>query len=136
MSYHRVLPRPTPLSNEVLANRWAVGADSLKSARIMTDERSTSAYIKNGQIPTRSPANPALRKSPVTTPELEDRDGPSSSEHRDSTPEHENQDSVSARRRTTAPSSIDTWQGETPSQICLCQPDPKVPRPRNGTCQM
>ena len=32
--------------------------------------------------------------------------------------------------------SLFSWQGESPSQICLCQPDPKIPRPRNGmlTC--
>lgn len=29
------------------------------------------------------------------------------------------------------PSTV-SWSGELPSQVCLCQPDPKVPRPRNG----
>jgi len=29
--------------------------------------------------------------------------------------------------------ALSSWQGDSPSSICLCQPDPKVPRPRNGT---
>ena len=24
------------------------------------------------------------------------------------------------------------WKAESPSSFCLCQPEPKVPRPRNG----
>lgn len=132
MSYHRVLPRPSALSNEDLATRWAAGADSLKSARIMTNERSNSAYLKNGQIPASSTADSDPQKSFITTPEPENQDAISSPEHRESVPEQDNRDPAPARVRKSAPSNIDTWQGETPSQICLCQPDPKVPRPRNG----
>jgi len=41
------------------------------------------------------------------------------------------QASSGGRRRL--PSITRTFQLESPSDICLCQPDPKVPRPRNGT---
>ena len=35
------------------------------------------------------------------------------------------------QRFPSVPKGIGGWPGE-PSQVCLCQPEPKVPRPRNG----
>lgn len=31
-------------------------------------------------------------------------------------------------------SGINSPQPESGNHVCLCQPDPKIPRPRNGTC--
>ena len=128
MSYHRVLPRPLPLSNEELADRWAVGKDSLESARIMTNERSNTAYAKNGQITASTASDSISKGSPP--PSVDQQKSPPAKEEQGSETEPHN--SASARTRKPAPSSIDTWEGDIPSQICLCQPDPKVPRPRNG----
>lgn len=36
--------------------------------------------------------------------------------------------SLSSATSTTAPLTLDP----TREQVCLCQPDPKIPRPRNG----
>jgi hypothetical protein len=35
-------------------------------------------------------------------------------------------------RDNHCPSAADSWTSAVSSHICLCQPDPKIPRPRNG----
>ena len=129
MSFHRVLPRPIPFSNEDLANRWAIGQGSAKSARIMTNERSNTAHAKNSQVSTSSTPELALRKS--SSPASE-KQGSSLGNYGEQKLESRHRGSASNQVGKPAPSSIETWEGDIPSQICLCQPDPKVPRPRNG----
>ena len=129
MSFHRVLPRPPALSNEDLANRWAIGPDSLRSARIMPDETSNTAFLKNGQIPASSSPEPTSRKP---SNQVEDLHSFEIEQPAGQSPGLRRHTSIPSPVHKPAPSSIDIWQGESPSQICLCQPDPKVPRPRNG----
>ena len=45
---------------------------------------------------------------------------------------HEEHDQDTAPERKSGPSHVEAWEGDIPGPICLCQPDPKVPRPRNG----
>ena len=35
-----------------------------------------------------------------------------------------------------SPSSTLARSSQSASQVCLCQPDPKIPRPRNGKCPL
>ena len=129
MSFNRVLPHLPALSDRDLARRSAVApkADSLRSAKIMTDESSNSAFQENGRIPNLSAKS--VRKSSSATIEDRRSSSPAEEEHR---PSNLRQEVIPTRVRKPAPSNIEIWQGESPSQICLCQPDPKVPRPRNG----
>ena len=94
----------------------------------MTDERSNGAFQKNIQIPPPS-ASKALRKASSTTVETKHSTSPTEEE---GDPPNRVQEAIPSRVKKPAPANVDTWQGDTPSQICLCQPDPKVPRPRNG----
>jgi hypothetical protein len=32
--------------------------------------------------------------------------------------------------------SLESPRTGSNNQVCLCQPDPKIPRPRNGTCKL
>ncbi len=55
---------------------------------------------------------------------------------RSSSPTLISRESNQFAERTSSSASKDSaasWQGESPCGVCLCQPDPKVPRPRNGT---
>ncbi|KAL9103582.1 MAG: hypothetical protein Q9163_001384 [Psora crenata] len=94
---------------------------------MMTDERSDSAIHNIGQIPPSS--SESIRKVLSTTVDHQGLIPPAGAADQsfDLSPE-----AISSRLRKPAPSNIDTWQGDSPSQICLCQPDPKVPRPRNA----
>lgn len=132
MSFHRVLPRPLALSNSDLARRWAIvpNTDALGSAKTMTDERSNSAFQKNAHVPPPS-LSEQLRKTSSSTVERPRSDSIAEEEDLSTDLPRE---IISSGARKPAPSSIDTWQEDSPSQICLCQPDPKVPRPRNGKC--
>ncbi|KAG8531078.1 uncharacterized protein KY384_004435 [Bacidia gigantensis] len=131
MSFHRVLPRPLALSNKELANRWAAPPDSVRSAKTMTSERAKSAYVENSRIAEPLPLDNASRRSTVELPERPVHN--SLPQHEESNPaEGSHSDSAQDSAKNRAPSSIDAWQGDSPSQICLCQPDPKVPRPRNA----
>ena len=130
MSFHRVLPRPPALSNRGLTNRWAIGTDSLESAKIMPDERSKGAFLNNDQIPVSSQSEPGSRTSSTQLEEYHSNDV-GQDDNPQSDPSGETQ--IPHRVRKPAPSNIDTWQRDSPSQICLCQPDLKIPRPRNGT---
>ena len=136
MSFHRVLPLLPALSNEALERRWAIQPDTLLSSKIMPDE-TTQAASKDKKPPTPKPnsSSPPEDKAspPLGDEELEDYESPkypTRSLLRES-------DVGIHSSKTTRPSvsqdpDADAWIGEPPSSLCLCQPDPKVPRPRNG----
>ena len=129
MSYHRVLPRPLPLSNEDLANRWSLRQDSLKSASIMNMEKTDASSSKS--------VKPDLSPAP-------DGHGTVASEQVQGPAPRVNETLLENGAQTTAPalgqkiipSKMEHWEEEIPGHICLCQPDPKVPRPRNGMCAL
>jgi hypothetical protein len=41
-------------------------------------------------------------------------------------------DYLQRRHEDQSPSATDSWASAANSHICLCQPNPKIPRPRNG----
>lgn len=128
MSFHRVLPRPSALSNQDLARRWALEPDALHSARIMTDERPSTATDQPRQL---SPHSDHI-------PEIPAEDHPRNSPSQESLDDYQSpkpsiaDPALISKGVASSSRSVDTWQGDSPSDICLCQPDPKVPRPRNG----
>ena len=130
MSYHRVLPVPEALVHPNPARSQEIGVDSLVQHRIMTNERRVSSSRRS-----KSPASSQRSSSPVAdkhqdTPSVnsvEDPDYEDSPEPRDRSSSQQ-----SNREVRRLPSISKAWQAESPSDICLCQPDPKVPRPRNG----
>ena len=136
MSYHRVLPLPEPLHPD-LARRQSQ-ADALLQQTTMANEQSSAANRARSPVSSprssspvadRFPGSPAAGSvddhvshglpEPIPVGSPKDRARASS------------QASSGGRRRL--PSITRTFQLESPSDICLCQPDPKVPRPRNGT---
>jgi len=136
MSYHRVLPLPEPLHPD-LARRQSQ-ADALLQQTTMANEQSSTANRA------RSPVSSPRSSSPVAD-RFPGSPGAGSVDDRVShgLPEPIPVGSPKDRARTSSqassggrrrlPSITRTFQLESPSDICLCQPDPKVPRPRNGT---
>lgn len=141
MSFHRVLPLLPALSDQALRDRWAIQPDTLISSKIMPDETLKAAASDN-KSPTpaprshSSPPEEGVQRSPGEE-SLEDYESPKHRTHSlaqaarvGNRPSRADQSSIPRK------SVVDKWQEDSPSSICLCQPEPKVPRPRNGTCIM
>ena len=137
MSFHRVLPLLPALSDQALRDRWAIQPDTLISSKIMPDETSKAAATEN-KSPTpvprsySSPPEEGVQKSPDEE-SLEDYESP---KHRTQSLSQaaKTGNRLSRADQSSVPrkSVVEKWQEDSPSSICLCQPDPKVPRPRNG----
>lgn len=138
MSYHRVLPPPSALANQDLAGQWLPRRDTLLQNKIMADMNSNS---NENKVQVMSPASDSLLGPPLTdyresSPQLSD----ASEEDVPASPKTRTRSSATLSNEGSNPSqsSVDFVTEENtrwnaPSSICLCQPDPKVPRPRNGT---
>ena len=127
MSYHRVLPPPSPAIQD--PSSWGFEPDSLLRHKIMpTEPVNDLNNRKKSLTPSQKPSSPERDKA-VSSPGIE-----SLEDYVDSPPARARScsqiSSESHRRGSTLPSV--PWQGDSSSLICLCQPDPKIPRPRNG----
>ena len=90
---------------------------ALNDSKTVTAERN-SASLPEEQIPAPSPGEEELGE-----------DG--SPQH----PSHSLPESDTGNHTKTPRPSVSKdldWKAESPSSFCLCQPEPKVPRPRNG----
>ncbi|KAI4127212.1 MAG: hypothetical protein LQ338_003331 [Usnochroma carphineum] len=137
MSYHRVLPPPSALANQDLAGQWLPRRDTLLQNKIMADMNSNS---NENKVQVMSPASDSLLGPPLTdyresSPQLSD----ASEEDVPASPKTRTRSSATLSNEGSNPSqsSVDFVTEENtrwnaPSSICLCQPDPKVPRPRNA----
>ena len=129
MSYHRVLPVPEALIHPNPARKQKVGTDSLLPSRTMTSEKPVSPSKRSKSPVSSQQSSSPLVDKPQGSPSINSVDG------FDDSPEPRDRSSsqLSNREVRRLPSISKSWQAESPSDICLCQPDPKVPRPRNGT---
>ncbi|KAL8825624.1 MAG: hypothetical protein Q9191_004303 [Dirinaria sp. TL-2023a] len=94
-----------------MASEKAV-ATSKRDRSPVSPQRSSSPAADRAQV---SPSSASLEDY-VDSPKDRPRDG----------------SLVSHGGRPRLPSISKAWPAESPSDICLCQPDPKVPRPRNA----
>ena len=143
MSFHRVLPLLPTLSNAALRDRWATKPDTLLSSKIMPGNNDDAEHAGPRE---HDPVKSGHQSPPPPT--LPEDQGPSSAGEEEEEPE--NYEAIRDPARSLSPTpdarsrpsktieklsldeTPDRWQGESASSICLCQPDPKVPRPRNG----
>ena len=140
MFYNRVLPPPSALAAASIAEQQTVGRESLLQHRIMTSvEPNHSARELNHQISS-SPIQRNLRSYlGRETVENYERSVPLKSFiGHDTRKDFSSQLSTKATLPSSnhlpsvSTTSTPSRSATSPSDICLCQPDPKVPRPRNG----
>ena len=141
MFLHRVLPPPASslLPTSGCPNPH-VRRDSLQENRIMTHEpRPGSAEpIRTSHSP-ESPSGPLSYEPPPPSAADEPTHVPSDGGRVSRRREYSLADvyqgnPAGAPTTTRSPPDSDerARPSVSPSQVCLCQPDPKVPRPRNG----
>ena len=136
MSFHRVLPLLPSLSNEALRYRWATKPDPLLSSKIMPNDSNTEeATPRDNELP-KAVSPPEHQGPSPAAEEVENYQSPQypGSSLSQTSDAHARSRPPKTIEKTSSDEALDRWQGESPSSICLCQPDPKVPRPRNGTC--
>ena len=136
ISWYRVLPKPAALLHEHFNDPFPQRHSSLLQHHITSDKPSKAV---SDTISGRRTTVPSIAYSEVPRPSP-----PSRSPVRNSIVSigsiYTDEGSVATKR--TASLMEDGLQSpdrslrkeESGNQFCLCQPDPKIPRPRNGTC--
>ncbi|KAL8705826.1 MAG: hypothetical protein Q9201_001049 [Fulgogasparrea decipioides] len=138
MSYHRILPPPPALTNQDRTGGWVPRRDSLLQNKIMAENSfKTIANKTRDKSLTSVQSNPSPtdnRDTSQPSDALVEEDIISSKARTRSSATLSNESSNPSDQPTTTRDSIteENTAWNTPSSICLCQPDPKVPRPRNG----
>jgi HMG box factor len=136
ISWYRVLPKPTALLHDHFNDPFPRQNSSLLQHHITSDKlcKAVSDAFPGRRITVPSIAYSEISRSspPVRSP-LRNSIGSIGSAYTDEGPV--------TRKRTASlmeegPQSPDRppRNEESGNQFCLCQPDPKIPRPRNGTC--
>lgn len=133
VSWYRVLPKPPSLYNHEYPTQKARRDSSLLQHKIVHEPYSRhpldgTRYRRNtlDSIPARPSraTSPDLIPLSQTTERL--RIGALTRKRAAS------QMAVEESPRSASPASPSTNTAEPTTQFCLCQPDPKIPRPRNG----
>lgn len=134
MSYHRVLPLPTPVfkqtlsvlrDQEPLLGHVMMEVQASKPSAVKINNRSSNDSLpivpihisdphKLEELPENGDRSPQIRARPAARTTL--------------TPFERTQCEGRSSPSRNPKSGTLAWR----SEICLCQPDPKIPRPRNG----
>ncbi|KAL8730281.1 MAG: hypothetical protein Q9166_004164 [cf. Caloplaca sp. 2 TL-2023] len=137
MSYHRVLPPPPALASQTRPVHWLPKQDTLLQNRIMA-QNSSKTDDNNNVAQDRSPVH-VPRNASSTDNKASPQPSDASVEDIATSPEIRTRSSETLSDETSDPlhqrvTSItqENTRWNAPSSICLCQPDPKVPRPRNA----
>ena len=136
ISWYRVLPKPLALRNDHFNDPFSKCNSSLLQHHITSDKSLTAASditagrritvpsIAYTEIPSSSsPSHSPARTSIVSIGSAYTDEGQVARKRAASLMEDNSQS------RDQSPQNEDSA-----NQYCLCQPDPKIPRPRNGTC--
>ena len=136
LSWDRVLPAPHALlngtandqlpgrSSSLLQHHLFPSKDLLKSPK---DRRSTVPSIAYQVNPRTSPISQTIpRALQGSSTSDQPGTGPLTRKRAASLMAEE------SKIRATSPATTHRLISETSNQFCLCQPDPKIPRPRNG----
>jgi HMG box factor len=135
VSWYRVLPKPPallyehfndpfPRLNSSLLQHHIASEKSFESASDgIAGRRITVPSIAYSEIPSSGPRiDSPIRNSIVSIGSTYTNDAPVSRKR-----------TVSLMEDTPRSRDLSPHREEAGSQFCLCQPDPKIPRPRNGT---
>lgn len=139
MSFDRVLPRPPVLYDEV-GSRLHRSTSSLLEHKIMTDrnkamqikEISWASTEKRQRINESENCSTAVSQMQLSAKSNAQLATSYTVSSRQGTPTLKTVEStVRDRSDSSSPTRLAAAK-EAASQFCLCQPDPKIPRPRNG----
>lgn len=133
MVFDRVLPRPAALYDET--NTRIHGPSSLLDHKIMKDPVA-KASSQRPESESCSSGLAQMQLSSLNRERFTQNHGAESSPHLDNSLGKRDKTSPpsSGREQSPIPSPIKSAPPRTDSGVpfCLCQPDPKIPRPRNG----
>lgn len=136
ISWNRVLPKPPPLyhldnhserrSNPLFQHHLVSIGEPTDTPDIVRDRRKTIHGVPNQERPRYSPpVSPFFRAYPIHVSD-DLPSGPLTRKRAASLMAEESSE------REPSPASTSNSNPEPTNQFCLCQPDPKIPRPRNG----
>ncbi|KAL8706529.1 MAG: hypothetical protein Q9225_007942 [Loekoesia sp. 1 TL-2023] len=136
MSYHRVLPPPPALVNQDHPGQWLPRRDTLLQNRIMPDESSktneSKAQVKSPVPDVSEPSSTANRATSSQPSDAAVEELPTSPKNRSRSSATLSNEGSNPSQPSMDPLTEENTRWNAPSSICLCQPDPKVPRPRNA----
>ena len=143
MFYHRVLPPPPIVTSHFLATAQVTGRDTPPRHRIMTAEEPKNAADKDKSPTPSNKTSSSLSPLEANSPRSADQESledyeestkvvsPAHSTRKRSSSQLSKKDILPEQNLPPILTAIPPSGGSL-SQICLCQRDPKVPRPRNG----
>jgi hypothetical protein len=130
----RLVPLPVATFYNIPRRYNRLSMSATTSITTMEDVHSTRTLRKGSRMTNSQPTSPVEAKEqslPLPVPV-----SPRAAPKRDSSFDVEVNGEELARKSSVdakdLPSASSTGSGELPSHVCLCQPEPKVPRPRNG----
>lgn len=134
MSYHRVLPLPTPVFQQGLS--VLRDQEPLLGHMMMEVQASKPSAVKNNNLSSNDslPIVPIHISDPQHLEELPENDD-ESPQIRAGSAARTNLtlfERTQCEGRSSPPRNQKSGAVAWRSEICLCQPDPKIPRPRNG----
>ena len=123
--WQRTMPDEKQTEQGVLTKSHSGNAQAIQNNALGTRRSSSTFSLRSHR---RSPSPSRGSKKPLTPEESP----PSRTTRKRSAGIVEQEDKALASAETT-PAHTRANSGESAVHVCICQPDPKIPRPRNGT---